>query len=160
MIEKAIKMAENHQKTVENGEKMAKNSEKMNNPDFILKDSGERQTFDTGAVRDSEAGKGRFDLIPTQMLFRLAKHYERGAVKYDDRNWEKGMSISRCIDSAMRHLTKYVAGWNDEPHLDAAFCNLAADMFYEYEHPELMDLPDRKDLGIKEIQKWCKFKED
>ena len=157
MIENAIKMAKNYEKTLKNDEKTAKNDKKS---DFMLKDSGERQLFYTGAVRDSETGKGRFDLIPTQLLFRLAQHYERGAVKYDDRNWEKGMSISRCIDSAMRHLTKYVAGWNDEPHLDAAIWNLAAVMFYEFEHPELMDLPDRKKLSIEEIQKWCKFKED
>lgn len=150
MIENAIETAKNYQKTAENAEKGA----------FMLKDSGQRQQFETGAVRDSETGKGRFDLLPTQLLFRLAQHYERGAVKYDDRNWEKGMSISRCIDSALRHITKYIAGWNDEPHLDAAIWNLAAVMFYEFEHPELMDLPDRKDLGLEEIQKWCRFKED
>lgn len=131
-----------------------------NKQDFKLKDSGQRQIFDTGAVRDSETGKGRFDLLPTQLLFRLARHYERGAVKYDDRNWEKGMSISRCIDSALRHITKYIAGWNDEPHLDAAIWNLAAVMFYEFEHPELMDLPEREKMTKEEIQKWCKFREE
>lgn len=160
-------MTENQQKTgkkasitVKIDENSSITAKKANNSAFKLKDSGERETFYTGAVRDSETGKGRFDLIPTQLLFRLAKHYERGSVKYCDRNWEKGMSVSRCMDSALRHLTKYIAGWNDEPHLDAAIWNLAAIMFYEFEHPELMDLPDRQKLSVEEIQKWCKFKED
>ena len=70
------------------------------------------------------------------------------------------MSISRCMDSALRHITKYIAGWNDEPHLDAAIWNLAAVMFYEFEHPELMDLPERAKMSKEEIQKWCKFREE
>jgi hypothetical protein len=35
---------------------------------FTVKDSGARQSFDTGAVRDIQAGKGRFDLITPFML--------------------------------------------------------------------------------------------
>lgn len=35
---------------------------------------------------------------------RLAQHYENGAQKYADRNWEKGMPFSRYVDSAKRHL--------------------------------------------------------
>lgn len=33
-----------------------------------LPDSGTRSEFTTGAVRDGEAGKGRFDLLPEQAL--------------------------------------------------------------------------------------------
>lgn len=114
-----------------------------------LKDSGERRQFDSGAIRDRAAGKGRFDLIPTQLLFRLARHYEAGSIKYSDRNWEKGMPISVYIDSALRHMFKYIAGWNDEDHLAAAIWNLAAIMFMEDEMPHLQDLPDRIDKTLK-----------
>lgn len=124
-----------------------------------LKDSGSRQQFNSGAVRDNGEGKGRFDLLSTQMLFRLAKHYENGALKYEPRNFEKGMPISRCVDAAMRHLTKYLAGWNDEDHLAAVCWNIAAIMLYEERMPELMDLPERSD-DIEDIQKFVVFKED
>ena len=41
--------------------------------EFILKDSGKREEFPTGSRRDQRAGKGRFDLIPTMALRRLAR---------------------------------------------------------------------------------------
>jgi hypothetical protein len=34
--------------------------------DGQMHDSGERQEFGTGAVRDTTTGKGRFDLIATE----------------------------------------------------------------------------------------------
>jgi len=111
-----------------------------------VKDSGERQIFDTGSKRDTNINKGRFDLIPSQMMFRLARHYEAGAVKYDDRNWEKGQPVSRCLDSCLRHIEKYKDGWNDEDHLSAAIWNLAAIIHFEKELPKMQDLPMRKDL--------------
>lgn len=53
---------------------------------FILKDSGEREKFDSGMVRDQRTGKGRFDLISPIALRRLAVIYEKGAIKYESRN--------------------------------------------------------------------------
>lgn len=44
----------------------------------MIKDSGNRRKFATGAVRDIQEGKGRFDLLPMCVLLRLAKHYEEG----------------------------------------------------------------------------------
>lgn len=124
-----------------------------------LKDSGSREEFSTGAMRDDGTEKGRYDLLVTQALFRDTLHLERGASKYNDRNYEKGMPISRCFDAAMRHLNKYLAGWNDEDHLAAARWNLAAIMLYEHRMPELMDLPERS-KKVEDIQRYCKFKED
>lgn len=125
----------------------------------ILKDSGSRESFTSGAVRDNGTEKGRFDLLVTQAMFRDTLHLERGANKYSERNYEKGMPISRCLDAALRHLTKYMAGWNDEDHLAAARWNIAAIMLFEHQQPELMDLPERS-KELEEIQKFCKFKED
>jgi len=97
-----------------------------------VKDSGERQEFYTGAVRDREVGKGRFDLLPAYALTRLAKHYENGAKKYYDRNWEKGMPLSRYLDSAMRHLVKYLGGSREEDHLAAVAWNALGYIETEY----------------------------
>ncbi len=95
-------------------------------PDYSnVTDSGQRQSFATGSVRDTRAGKGRYDLISPLALRRLARHYENGAVKYGDRNWEKGQQIMRYIDSAIRHLYAYVEGKRDEDHLAAAMWNAA-----------------------------------
>jgi hypothetical protein len=94
--------------------------------DYQLKDSGERRTTITGAQRDRAKGKGRFDLLPCTALERLAIHYEKGATKYADRNWEKGMPLSWLLDSAMRHIVKYMRGDNDEDHLVAAAWNLVS----------------------------------
>jgi len=90
-----------------------------------IKDSGARTEFDTGAVRDAQGGKGRFDLLPQMTIWALAKHYEKGCQKYGDRNWEKGIPIKNYIDSAQRHLTKFVLGLTDENHLMSAMWNIA-----------------------------------
>lgn len=104
-----------------------------------MKDNGTRILFETGAVREEVTGKGRFDLIPPEGLFRLARWYEQGAKKYSDRNWEKGLPYCNCINSAMRHLVKYLAGWNDEDHLAAVAWNVFALMYFEKHKPELDD---------------------
>jgi hypothetical protein len=48
-------------------------------------------------------GKLRFDLIPVTPLKELARVYTIGSVKYDDRNWEKGLSWGRVFAAMMRH---------------------------------------------------------
>jgi len=89
-----------------------------------VKDSGARQEFATGSVRDTREGKGRFDLIPTDSLRRLAVHYENGSRKYGDRNWEKGQPLGRYLDSAFRHLVGVLEGLTDEDHASAVSWNL------------------------------------
>ena len=87
-------------------------------------DSGERQNFETGAVRDTSSGKGRYDLLPVNAIRRVARHYENGARKYEDRNWEKGIPITRYIDSALRHLFSALDRRVEEDHLAAAAWNV------------------------------------
>ena len=88
-----------------------------------MKDSGERQQFETGAVRDAAADKPRIDLISPFAKRRLGHWLLLGAKKYAERNWEAGIPISRCIASLERHLAAYQAGENDEDHLAAVMCN-------------------------------------
>lgn len=132
---------------------------------MAIKDSGERRSFDTGAVRDIQEGKGRPSLMPLEVVYMLtggdniifclgyfkdsgntihllnalrhfakqayndscetmflevSKHFEEGAAKYGDNNWQKGIPTSCYLDSAIRHYLKYRRGDNDEPH-DRAF---------------------------------------
>jgi len=98
---------------------------------FHIEDSGRRQKFPTGMVRDVRSGKGRYDLLPYFVLDRDAKHYEAGAVKYANHNWEKGQPFSRALDSALRHIFTYLRGGRSEDHLAAARFNLACVMHYE-----------------------------
>ena len=93
---------------------------------YKLKDSGKRKHFETGAMRENASGKGRYDLISPIMLKRLAIIMEKGALKYTDRNWEKGMPLHRYIDSALRHINQYLEGFIDEDHLSQAIFNLMA----------------------------------
>lgn len=122
--------------------------------------------FETGAVRDSNEGKGRCDLMPLDtianiyfyfgkpslvfrcidgfvkscdvtflynalqgfdgfsdlhdMFLEVACHFEEGAKKYGEHNWQKGIPTNCYIDSAVRHYLKYLRGDKDERH-DRAF---------------------------------------
>ena len=139
---------------------------------MTIKDSGERRSFDTGAVRDIQEGKGRCDLMPLEvvsyifnndpaiskifdnialfkkendtaylniticefakqaysnyvhpevhMFLEVSKHFEDGAKKYGENNWQKGIPVNCYIDSAVRHYLKWLRGDQDEPH-DRAF---------------------------------------
>ena len=140
----------------------------------VIKDSGDRTEFATGAVRDMREGKGRCDLMPLEvvaeimmnpiieciavfqntgttqclynalhffadgayddrnnenrtstqnyatMLLEVAKHFEEGAKKYGENNWQKGIPVNCYIDSAIRHYIEWLRGDKVEPH-DRAF---------------------------------------
>jgi hypothetical protein len=99
---------------------------------FITKDSGKREEFSTGAQRDIQDGKPRYDLIPLSPLRRLADVYQRGSRKYSERNWEQGMPFSRVYASLLRHLFSWAEGIEDgEDHLGSCAFNIFALMFYQ-----------------------------
>jgi len=149
-----------------------------------IKDSGERRSFDTGAVRDISEGKGRCDLLPLGVisehlndsillfietyirngdcsylwdaldafikkndtdwptaLLEVSKQYEGGAIKYEDRNWEKGIPVHCYIDSGVRHYLKVLRGDDDEPHNRAFIWNLLGAIWTHENKSELIDLP-------------------
>lgn len=103
--------------------------------EFTVKDSGKRESFATGAVRDTEDGKPRIDLIlkwlPIEALERIARHYEAGAAKYGPDNWKQGIPESRCLSSALRHLYQYSRGERDEDHLAATAFNVLAILYFQ-----------------------------
>ena len=138
----------------------------------MIKDSGERTEFQTGAVRDMRAGKGRCDLMPLsvvaevmddgiirdvarfqtsgdwrdlsnailrfaherkwsvpELMLETSIHFEEGAKKYGENNWQKGIPIKCYIDSAVRHYLKWRNGDTDEPHDRAFVWNLLCCMW-------------------------------
>ncbi len=126
---------------VPEGRRVCPNCEKGSS----IKDSGNRTKFPTGAVRDMHRGKGRYDLLPWEAIHELALHCEEGALKYGERNCEKGIPIHSLIDSAIRHLSCYMRGMKDEPHLRAAMWNIAFAIWMEKNKPEMQDIPTRKE---------------
>lgn len=96
----------------------------MNTNEFTIKDSGKRESFAGGAVRDVADNKPRPDLISPFFMMRLGEHLRKGAVKYSTWNWAKGIPNSRCYESAMRHLMLFAQGERDEDHLAAAAFNI------------------------------------
>ena len=138
----------------------------------MIIDSGERRTFETGAVRDIQEGKGRPTLMPLRVVSRLlgkqtgdyillsiatftetgetrylyaallkfvtiafggeaetmlleaAVHFEEGAKKYGENNWQLGIPVNCYLDSAIRHYLKYRRGDTDEHHERAFAFNI------------------------------------
>lgn len=101
---------------------------------FVTKDSGVRQEFDSGMVRDTEEGKARFDLLfpeavpyEDQFLTRVAELLGRGAEKYESRNWERALGdteLERFKSSALRHMMQWANGDLSEDHASAVVFNL------------------------------------
>lgn len=99
--------------------------------EFVTKDSGTREEYESGAQRDTQEGKPRYDLVSPAPLKRVAELMARGAVKYGDNNWTKGMPSSRFLASLMRHVEAYRLGERDEDHLAAVVFNAFAVMHFE-----------------------------
>ena len=91
----------------------------------MIKDSGARTEFETGAQRDmQDALKGQPFLTSPIALWRIGVVNALGARKYNPRNWEKGMPVANFLNSAQRHMMQWIAGNDDEDHLAQAAWNL------------------------------------
>ena len=95
---------------------------------FVVKDSGARQHFASGMVRDVTTGKTDYGLaLDGPMFLRWAVHLTKGAVKYAKRNWMKATGEEereRFRESALRHFLQWYAGETDEDHAAAVFFNI------------------------------------
>ena len=119
----------------------------------MIKDSGARTEFSTGAKRDIQHGKGRMDLLPWYGIMEVSKHCEEGAEKYGEHNVDKGIPLHSLCDSAARHLAKFIAGETDEDHLRAAAWNLLWALNQRTTHPELDDLYSHKENTAGETRR-------
>ena len=66
-------------------------------------------------------------------LLEVSKHFEEGAEKYGEYNWQKGIPESSYIDSAVRHYLKWLRGDDDERH-DRAFVWNIMCLIWTHEH--------------------------
>lgn len=96
--------------------------------EFTIKDSGIRETYESGMQRDTNADKVLWSLVyDGPMLKRWAIHLTGGAKKYSARNWMKAegqAELDRAMDSAARHFAQYMASERDEDHAAAVIFNL------------------------------------
>lgn len=98
----------------------------------------------------------------SEMFLEVAKHFEEGAKKYGENNWQKGIPVRCYIDSAIRHYLKWLRGDKDEPH-DRAFCwNILCAIWTCKHLPELNDYKPTKTLAdaVAELQRVQALRED
>lgn len=96
--------------------------------EFEIKDSGKREEYESGMVRDVADDKIEWALVADgPMLMRWAVHLTGGAKKYDKRNWMLAQGTAeydRFRESAFRHFMQWYNGHTDEDHAAAVFFNI------------------------------------
>lgn len=122
---------------------------------FTIKDSGEREEFASGMVRDTTAGKILWHLINSgPMLKRWAEHLTKGAAKYTANNWMKASGeaeYNRFKESAFRHFMQWYRDDRDEDHGAAVYFNING-AEYVQEKLEANDLSARLEESIRQAQ--------
>ena len=109
----------------------------------------------TGEVTHLYHALNNFEFESWSGLFLdISKHFEEGAKKYGENNWQKGIPVHCYIDSAVRHYLKFLRGDKDEPH-DRAFCwNIICAIWTCKHKPELNEYaPKAPKLGYDPVQK-------
>ena len=86
-------------------------------------------------------GKPRHDLIPAFAQEQYAQVLTKGAEKYAERNWEKGMAWSKVLASMKRHIEAFSQGKDYDPetgllHMAHVMCNAAFLVEYYKIYPQ------------------------
>lgn len=102
-----------------------------------------KKVLPSGATRSSHLAE-RYDLMSPEANRRRALTYGHGAEVHGERNWEKGMPVSECINRAIRHLNLYQSGDLSEDHLAHAGVNIDFAMHFERHNPECLDCPSHR----------------
>lgn len=69
----------------------------------MIKDSGDRTEFETGAKRDMHAGKGRMDLLPWYGIMEVSKHCEEGALQSTWSEWMTRTTFELPVGTCSGH---------------------------------------------------------
>jgi len=69
-----------------------------------------RGLIESADGRKDDEDKVRLELIPPEFIFAVGSVLTFGAIKYEDRNWEKGMSWGRVFGASLRHLMAWWGG--------------------------------------------------
>ncbi|NIN96678.1 MAG: hypothetical protein GTO49_17255, partial [Anaerolineae bacterium] len=56
-----------------------------------------------------DKGKNKLGLMSAPALWEIGQVYTMGAAKYNDRAWEQGMSYTKTLSAALRHIFKWMA---------------------------------------------------
>lgn len=97
-----------------------------------------------GGGKRLNKGKIPIDMVPTSLIYAVARVFEEGAKKYEKDNWRRGMSHSKVYGCAMRHMLKWFEGQDKDKetglsHLWHVATNIAMLIEYEKTCPELDD---------------------
>ena len=100
-----------------------------------------------------DTGKVKFELLPPEAIWALARHYEVGSRKYAERNWEKGMKWGKPFACLMRHAWKWMRGeeFDEETgshHMICVMWNAAAIFTYYVRNIGEDDRPQFKSPNI------------
>ncbi len=130
---------------------------------YEIKDSGEREAFDGGMVRDTEADKVDYtNLIEhfEPMGTRYAEHMTAGRIKYEDvlpgvPNWTMTPityeAKERFRRSASRHFKQWMRGDSDEDHAAAVMFNInGAEFVDERLLSDSYTIEDAYDAGVRD----------
>ena len=98
--------------------------------------------------KDDKMKIERYDLVPVKAERYLAMLFGTGAVKYEERNWEKGIPLVKCIAAVKRHSNAILSGElidpdDNIPHAAKLMWYGAVLIEYQDTHPELLQ-PLRK----------------
>jgi hypothetical protein len=97
-----------------------------------------------------DGGKAPWHLLAWDAILLVVLVLKFGAAKYAERNWEKGISFSRCFAAAQRHMTAWWLREDLDPetglnHLAHAICELMfALAFVVRGRTDLDDRPELK----------------
>ena len=83
-------------------------------------------------------------------LLEVSIHFEEGAKKYGEHNWQKGIPTHCHIDSAVRHYLKFMRGDKDEPHDRAFMWRLLCCIWTCIHKPELNDYIKESETNTNE----------
>ena len=94
-----------------------------------------------------DQGKIRMELLSPHSISGMASVFTFGAQKYGDRNWEKGIQLSRLYGALQRHMSAFWMGEDLDPesglsHLDHAQCCLHMMRHLLELKPECDDRPE------------------
>jgi hypothetical protein len=115
------------------------------------------------------SGKLRLDLIPQTAIRSLGEVLTMGADKYDDRNWENGLSWTATIASLDRHLSAFKnrEDFDEESgllHIEHALANVMFLNHFYRTYPEGDDRPMKfnkvRRIGLDLDGVLCDFAKD
>ena len=98
----------------------------------------------------------RFELVPPEALWALAEVYGVGGLKYDDRNWEKGIPFSQMYGALQRHAIQFWGGEDVDPedgqkHMASVMWHAAGILTMAEIRPDLDDRPRKTKLESRQV---------